>query len=326
MFKSKKLLSLLLVVLMIFSFAACNKNKPNTPVSGNEGEKEGNENNNSENSVNTVYPFKFTDDSGKEIVLEKAPDKVASGSPSITEIIFAIKANDNLVGVTQFCNFPEEAMKIDITGDYNGPSIEKLIEFGANVYITDHIADDVRKTLEDAKITVIVLASKNYEDVFSKILLMGQIFDKNKEADSTLISMKNREAALLNAIKDLKSKRVFYEVWHDPLMTSGPGSFIDEMIKMLGSENIASDAASAYAEFSVETLIERNPEVYITANDGMKTVEDIKARTGYDQIDAIKNDRIYFLDSDIISRPGPRIVEGLEILAEAIYSEVFNGK
>jgi len=326
MFKSKKLLSLLLVVLMIFSFAACNKNKPNTPVSGNEGEKEGNENNNSENSVNTVYPFKFTDDSGKEIVLEKAPDKVASGSPSITEIIFAIKANDNLVGVTQFCNFPEEAMKIDITGDYNGPSIEKLIEFGANVYITDHIADDVRKTLEDAKITVIVLASKNYEDVFSKILLMRQIFDKNKEADSTLISMKNREAALLNAIKDLKSKRVFYEVWHDPLMTSGPGSFIDEMIKMLGSENIASDAASAYAEFSVETLIERNPEVYITANDGMKTVEDIKARTGYDQIDAIKNDRIYFLDSDIISRPGPRIVEGLEILAEAIYSEVFNGK
>lgn len=325
MFKSKKLLSLLLVVVMIFSFAACNKEKPNTPVSGNEDVK-GNENSDSGNSDNTVYPFKFTDDSGKEIVLEKAPDKVASGSPAVTEIIFAIKANDSLVGVTQFCNFPEEAMKIDITGDYNGPSIEKLIEFGANVYITDHIADDVRKTLEDAKITVIVLASNNYKDVFSKILLMGQIFDKNEEADSILISMKNREAALLNAIKDLKSKRVFYEVWHDPLMSAGPGSFIDEMINMLGSENIASDAASAYAEFSVETLIERNPEVYITANDGMKTAEDIKARTGYDQIDAIKNDRIYFLDSDIISRPGPRIVEGLEILAEAIYSEVFNGK
>lgn len=327
MFKSKKLLSLLLVVLMVFSFAACKNDKPNSPVSGNEDvQGNDNEDNGQIDNKDTMYPFKFTDDSGKEIVLDKAPDKVASGSPAITEMIFAIKADDNLVGVTQFCDFPEEAKRIDITGDYNGPSIEKLIEFGANMYITDHISDDQRKTLEDANIIVVVLASKNYNDVFSKILLMGQIFNKNPQADSVLIIMKHRESVILNSVKGSKSKRVFYEVWHDPLMTSGHGSFIDEMIKMLGSENIAGDAESAYAEYSIEKVIEKNPQIYLTANDGMKTAEDIKARPGFDQVDAIKNEHIYFLDANIISRPGPRIVEGLEILAEAIYSEIFGGK
>lgn len=327
MFKSKKLLSLILVVLMVFSFAACKNDKPNSPVSGNE-DVQGNDNegNKQVDNKDTIYPFKFTDDSGKELVLDKAPDKVASGSPAITEMIFAIKANDKLVGVTQFCDFPEEAKRIDITGDYNGPSIEKLIEFGANMYITDHISDDQRKTLEDANIIVVVLASKNYNDVFSKILLMGQIFNKNPQADSALIIMKHRESVILNSVKGSKSKRVFYEVWHDPLMTSGHGSFIDEMIKMLGSENIAGDAESAYAEYSIEKVIEKNPQIYLTANDGMKTAEDIKARPGFDQVDAIKNEHIYFLDANIISRPGPRIVEGLEILAEAIYSEIFGGK
>lgn len=319
MFKAKKLLSLLLVVIMIFSLAACGKNEANAPASGNEDS-------NKEDNQNAVYPFKFTDDSGKEIVLDKSPDKIASGSPAITEIIYAVKGEDKLVGVTDYCNYPEAATRKEKTGDYNGPNVEKLIELGVNLYITDHVADDVRKQLEDASITVVILEAKNYNDVYNKVELVGKMLDKKAGAESTLIEMKAREVYVLKAIKEAKGKKVFHEVWHDPLMTSGPGSFIDEMIKMLGCENIASDAVSAYAEFSVETLIERNPEVYITANDGMKTIEDIKARTGYDQIDAIKNDKIYFLDPDIISRPGPRIVEGLEILAEAIYSEIFNSR
>jgi iron complex transport system substrate-binding protein len=325
MFKAKKILSLLLVVIMILSLAACNKNEPNTPVSGQEGANTDGTNK-PEDNQKTIYPFKFTDDSGKEIVLDKAPDKIASGSPAITEIIYAVKGGDKLIGVTEFCNYPEEATKKEKIGDYNGPNIEKLIELGTEVYITDHVLGDVGKQLEDANIKVVILEAKKYEDVFSQVELIGQMLDKNVAAESTLIEMQAREVYVLKAIKDAKSKRVFFEVWHDPLMSSGPGSFMDEMIKLLGSENIASDAASAYAEFSVETLIERNPEVYITANDGMKTAEDIKTRTGYDQIEAIKNDRIYFLDPDVISRPGPRIVEGLEMLAEAIYSEIFNGK
>ena len=326
MLKSKKVLSLLLVVLIVFSFAACNKNKPNTPVSGEDDVKNNDEVKSPESGEKTAYPFKFTDDSGKEIALNKAPEKIASGSPAVIEMIFALKGEDSLVAVTDYCNYPEEATKKEKAGDYNGPNIEKLISLGTDLYITDHISDDVRAQLEAASVIVVVLATKDYRDVFNKIELVGKMIDKNIEAADTLAKMKSREESLLASVKDLQSKRVFYEIWHDPLMTAGQGSFIDEMIKMLGCENIAGDAISPYAEFSVETLIERNPQIYLTSDDGMKTVEDIKARTGYDQLDAVKNERIYFLSPDVTSIPGPRIVEGLEVLAEAIYSEVFYGK
>lgn len=329
MFKTKKILSLLLVALMIFSFAACAKDKNEVPASGNDNLNDKvneDSNNNSNNDEKTIYPFKFTDDSGKEILLEKAPEKIASGAPSITETVYAIGAGDKLIGVTEYCNYPEEAKLKETIGGYSGTNVEKIIELGTDLFITDYIADDVKKTLEDAGVIVVVMATKNYEDVFYKISLMGDMLDKKQDAGSLLASMRSRQDAILNTVNGLKSKKVFYEVWHDPLMSSGPGSFVDEIIKMCGSENIAGDAESAYPEFSVEKLIERNPEVYLTADDGMKTVEDIKARTGYDQIDAVKNDRIYFLDGDVISRPGPRIVEALEIIAEAIYSEVFKGK
>lgn len=322
----KKVICLLLVLSMIFSFAACAKNKEDVPSSSDNTNVNEKPNEDSKEEVKTTYPFKFTDDSGAEIVLEKEPVKIASGAPSTTEIIYAIGKEDNLVGVTEYCNYPEEAKQKEIIGGYTGPNVEKLIELGADLFLTDFLADDVKKTLNDAGIIVAVIAPKDYKAIFDNISLIGKMLDANKEAEDLLDNMKGREEAVLNTITGLKSKKVFHEVWHDPLMTSGPGSFMDEIIKMCGGENIAGDAESAYPEFSVEKLIERNPEVYLTADDGFKTAEDIKARTGYDQIDAIKNERIYFLDADVISRPGPRIVEALEKIAEAMHPEVFEGK
>ena len=312
----KKILCLLLVLCMVFSFAACAKD--NDEVTTDNSNVNNQPNDDSKDEVKTIYPFKLTDDSGKEILLEKAPEKIASGAPSITEIIYAIGAQDKLVGVTDYCNYPEEAKQKEIIGGYTGPNVEKIIELGVDLYITDSIADDVKSTLNDAGIIVVVVTAKNYDDIFTKIALLGDMLDKKENTDILLKDMKDRQEVVLNTISGLEGKKVFHEVWHDPLMSSGPGSFVDEIIKMCGGENIAGDAESSYPEYSVEMLIERNPEVYLTADDGFKTVEDIKARTGYDQIEAIKNDRIYFLDGDVISRPGPRIVEALELIAEAM--------
>ena len=322
---SKKILCLLLAIIMVFSFVACTKDKEDVPSSSDNANDNDQTNEDSED-VKSVYPFKFTDDSGKEILLEKAPEKIASGAPSITETVYAIGAQDKLVGVTEYCNYPEEAKQKEIIGGYTGPNVEKLIELGVDLFITDFIADDVKQTLNDAGVVVAVMTAKNYDDIFNKIALIGEMLDAKQASENLLDDMNSRQEAALKTIEGLKSKKVFHEVWHDPLMTSGPGSFVDEIIKMCGGENIAGDAESAYPEFSVEKLIERNPEVYLTADDGLKTVDDIKARTGYDQIDAIKNERIYFLDADVISRPGPRIVEALELIAEAMYPEVFEGK
>ncbi len=323
---TKKILCLLLAISMVFSFVACSKDKEDVPSSSDNANVNDQTKEDSKEDVKSVFPFKFTDDSGKEILLEKVPEKIASGAPSITEIVYAVGAQDKLVGVTEHCNYPEEAKQKEIIGGYTGPNVEKIIELGVDLFITDTIADDVKQTLNDAGITVVVMTAKNYNDIYNKIASIGEMLDAKQAAENLIDDMKGRQEAALNAISGLKGKKVFHEVWHDPLMTSGPGTFIDEIIKMCGGENIASDAESPYPEFSVEKLIERNPEVYLTADDGFKTVDDIKARTGYDQIDAVKNERIYFLDADVISRPGPRIVEALELIAEAMYPEVFEGK
>jgi iron complex transport system substrate-binding protein len=138
--------------------------------------------------------------------------------------------------------------------------------------------------------------------------------------------MKIKQNEIINKVKGYEKRTVFYEIWHEPLMTAGPGSFINELIQLANGKNIADDAESAYPEFSLERLISRNPQVYITADDGFKTAEDIFSRQGYINITAIKTGQLFMLNQDIVSRPGPRIIEGFEFIARAIHPEAFDDK
>lgn len=314
--KLKKIISILLFVCMIFSFTACNN--------ANNNDVQNEQNSNVGKVENSIYPYTFTDDSGVEVVLEKAPEKLVSGSPSITEVIYAVDKQDSLVGVTDNCNYPEDALNKEKIGVYGSPNLEKIIDLGADMFICNYLDDNSKKTLEDAGVKVVILESKDYKDTFTKIELIGNAIGAITETNQLLNSMREKEEFILTKLEGAETKTVFNEVWHDPLMTSGPGSFMDEMITTCKGENVAGDADTAYPQYSVELLIEKNPQVYITADDGFKTIDDIKARTGFDQIDAIKNNQIYMLNPDIISRPGPRVVDALEIVAKAIHPELFN--
>lgn len=313
----KKSLYIMLFLLIVLSLGACKKNEQE--VSDTETV------NNGENK-DEKFPITFTDDSGVEITIESLPVKIASGAPANTEIIYALGKEDLLVGVTSYCNYPNEVSQKEVTGDYNGPNIEKIIELGVDLFITDWVDDGVRSQLKEAGVETIVIAPSTYEAIYEKIELIGKILDANDEASKLVTNMKDKTEFILSRVKGLESKRVFFENWHDPLSSVGPGSFIDEMITMSGGENIASDLKSSYGEFSEELVLERDPEVYLTVDDGFKTVEDIKARTGYSELTAVKNEKIYFLDPDITIRPGPRIVQALENIARAIHPEEFQDK
>lgn len=317
----KKLFYIFIVFVMLFSLGACKKNEQEvSKVVTNEDQVVNKE----EKNIN--YPITITDDSGAEIVIESLPEKIASGAPSTTEIIYALGKQKSLVGVTSYCNYPSEVSEKEVTGDYNGPNIEKIIELGVELYITDWIDDSVRSQLKEAGVETVVIAPSTYEAIYDRIELLGKILDAGDESAKLVTRMKDKTEFILSRVKGLDSKRVFFENWHDPLGSVGPGSFIDEMITMSGGENIASDMQSSYGEFSQELVIERDPEVYLTVDDGFKTVEDLKARTGYNEMTAVKNERIFFLDPDITIRPGPRIVEALESIAAAIHPEEFECK
>jgi iron complex transport system substrate-binding protein len=323
----RKILSLIVVLVLIFTFVGCgNQEEVQEENQENQEELEENEEEQGEEENESQYPVNITDGYGREIEIEKPAEKIISLAPSMTETIFALGAGDRLVGVTTYCNYPEEAKEIDQVGDFEGPNLESVIEKNPDVVVALAMGDDEKSKLEDAGITVFLQDPQNLDEVFDNIKKIGTILGLQEEAESLTSNMNAKKDSIVETVSNYDSKKVFYEVWSEPLMTAGPGSILDEMINLSNGENIAYDAESLYPEYSLELLIERNPEVYLTADDGFKTVEDIKNREGYENITAIKENNIYMLHPDIVSRTGPRIIEGLEMIAQAIHPEAFQGK
>lgn len=266
------------------------------------------------------------DDFGNVISMDNIPERVISLAPSNTEILFAIGAGDKVVGVTTYDDYPEEVLDIEKIGDFNGINLERIIELEPDLVINygDGVTEENERLLE-AGIQIAGFEPESLQEVYHTIARIGTITGHEQEAEVLVEDMMSKEAELAEKIEGLDKKTVFYEIWHEPLMAAGPGSFVDELINLAGGENVAADADGEYPQFDLEQLIERNPQVYITANDlPEKTVESIKERPGYSEIEAIKNNRIYLVDGNIISRPGPRIIEALELIVEAIHPELEN--
>jgi len=265
-----------------------------------------------------------TDDYGKTVMFVTPPQKIISLAPSHTEILFALGIGDRVVGVTTFDDYPQEVNDIERIGDFNGNNLERIIELEPELVINygEGIQEENQR-LEEAGIAVIGFLPESIDEIYLTIERIGRLTGVSDKAEELILSLKTREEAALSKIKDAPKRKVFYEIWHEPLMAAGPGSFLDELMKLAGGENIAADADSPYPNYDLEQLIERNPEVYLTSNDfPEKTVESIKTRSGYENMDAVLNNRVYILDGNIMSRPGPRIIDALEILVQSIHPEL----
>lgn len=271
------------------------------------------------------YPLEIEDQFGNKVVFEEAPERIVSLAPSHTEILFSLGLGDNVVGVTSFCDYPEEASTKEKIGGFQEINLERIIELEADMVFQYGPGDeDINKSLEEAGIKVISYEPETIDEVVDLINTIGKITGKTLEAEKITKDMMDRRDAVVRKTNDVDKVKVFYEIWHDPLTAAGPGSFMDELITLAGGENIAKDADSPYPQFDVEKLIERDPEIYLAADDmEERDPESIKQRPGYESISAIKNDRIYPLEPNIVSRPGPRIVEALELVAKAIHPELF---
>ncbi len=270
-----------------------------------------------------VEVLSVTDDFGRTIEFESPVKSIVTFAPSNTEILFAIGAGDTVKGVTAFDDYPKEVLEIEKIGDYNGINLERIIELEPEVVIFyGKGADDEVNRLEEAGITVLGFEPESIEEIINVIERMGTLTGKSIEAQELAESMASKKEELVGKVENFEKKKVFYEIWHEPLMAAGAGSFVDQLIILAGGENIAADSESEYPQFDLEQLIERNPEVYLTANDlPEKTAESIGQRPGYEELDAVKNGQIYLLDGNLMSRPGPRIIEALELLVEAIHPE-----
>lgn len=281
-------------------------------------------------SSGSGFPMTVTDDLGRQVTINKAPQRIVSLDPATTETLFALGLGDKLVGVTEYCNYPAEALAKPKIGGFSTPNSELIVAAQPDLVLATNMHQDNIPQLEKAGLTVVATNPVNMDQVIEKIRLIGRVTGVAGKADNLASDMQQRINLIDAKVKDLPDAQkpvVLFEIWPDPLTTGGAKSFINSLIVTAGGKNIAFDVEQDWVNFSQEMVLARNPQVIIFCYHGasLQSTEQIKARMGWDQIDAIKNNRVYFLpDQDIVTRTGPRVVESLELVAKSIHPELFD--
>ncbi len=276
------------------------------------------------NGEDSSAKITFTDDSGRKIVLAGPVDRVVSLAPSNTEIVFWLGAEDKLVGVTDFCDYPAAAKKKPKIGDFATPNIEKISEADPQVVLaTGGLQDSVVKSLEGLGINVIAFDPTTVEGVLEDIRRTARVLGIEDEASGKLDDLKKRADDVREKAEGLDERKLFFEVYNQPLTTAGKDTLIDSMVGDAGALNTGAAAGGGFPQFSVEQLFNDDPYAYVAIKGSMQDPQDVSSRPGYDRLTAVKDGRVYVVDDNIFVRSGPRIVDGLEALAMIVHPEVF---
>jgi iron complex transport system substrate-binding protein len=270
------------------------------------------------------YPLTLTDGKSRSVTLEAAPQAIASLSPAATEILFAIGAGDQVAAVEKFSDYPPEA-KTRQQLDAFEPSVEAIAGAQPDLVFVFYDPGNLVDGLARAGLTVFFLETPtSVEGVLEQIRLLGQATGHPQEADELVATMQQAIDDIQERLADVEQgPRLFHEV-DNQLYTVAPASFVGSLYTILKAQNIAAGTDQAFPQLSQEAIIEADPEVIILGDAaGGETAEMVKARPGWGSIAAVKNNRIYAIDPDIVSRPGPRLVDALGTLAQALYPERF---
>jgi iron complex transport system substrate-binding protein len=280
----------------------------------------------------TAAPITLTDGLGREVTLAAPAQRIVSLAPSNTEIVFALGAGDRLVGRDEFSDYPADALNVPSIGSlYPNVNAEVIVALKPDLVLAAGITnpDDVT-ALADLGLTVYTTRfAVAFDDIYADILAVGQLTGRRDEAGALVADMQARLQAVTAKTANVADRpKVFYEIdATDPARpyTAGPGTFVDQLLTMAGAANVGNVSTEAYFQISVEELVAQDPAMIILGSFtyGGQTPEMVEARSGWDKIAAVKNGAVYTFDDNLVSRPGPRIVEGLETLAKLIHPELF---
>ncbi|WP_418791835.1 ABC transporter substrate-binding protein [Phosphitispora sp. TUW77] len=278
---------------------------------------------------NRNYYAVVVDHMGREVSIESEPKRIVSLAPSNTETAFALGLGSRIVGVTDYCNYPEEALKIDKVGGFSNPNTEAVIALTPDLVLAGNMHDEQVKKLEEMGVPVLVLNPESMEETFEAMIMIGKATGNSKEADAVIDDMKARLKNIeskISSIPEEERARVYYEVSSDPLMSAGSASLINEAITLAGGKNIFADVDERYPKVSEEVLIKRDPEfILFPGSHGSSSFDpqEIAARPLWNEITAVKENNLFDVSADKISRSGPRLIEAVEKLAKIFYPELF---
>ncbi len=273
----------------------------------------------------------LTDGLGRTVTLKGPAQRIVSLAPSNTEILFAVGAGPQVVGQDDFSNYPAEAAALPKvggnSGNYNQETIVNLkpdLVLAADINTSDQV-----KALEQLGLTVYLLSNpKDLDGMYQNLRIVAQMTGHTQETDALISSLQARVSAVTSKLASVTAKpTVFYELdASDPNapFTSGPGTFVDLLISMAGGKNVGAELTSAWAQMSVEKLVVANPDLIILgdSNYGV-TVESVAARAGWKTLKAVTGGQVFPFNDDLVSRPGPRLVDGLEAMAALLHPDIF---
>jgi iron complex transport system substrate-binding protein len=269
----------------------------------------------------------FTDTLGRVVTISYPPKRILSLTPDITETLFALGLSDEIVGVTRFSNFPSAAKEKPRVGPYTNINVEAVINLEPDLILATRDGNPRRpiEKLERMGFPVYVVYPRDFDGIMTTIQQIGRIVGRENEGKTIAQQMEQRVKEVSQRVTGRKKPKVFLQIGRSPIYTVAKGSFAHHLISLAGGDNIARDAKIPYPSYSREEILLKAPEVIIISS--MYVVSDhaqwLDEWKKWKILPAVKNHRLYTIDSDLIDRPSPRIVEGLERMARMIHPEVF---
>ena len=272
-------------------------------------------------------PLTLKDEVGRNVTVPFPLKRIISLAPNVTEILFSLGLDEEVVGVSIHCNYPEKVKDRVRVGSYISIDFERIVSLKPDLIIATGAGNtrDMIDRLERLGFPSYVIFPRKFDDVLESLKHLGQVVGREKEASSIIVSMKNRKERVLELTQRLPRPKVFLQIGEAPVVTVGKGSFADDLIRLSGGENIAGKEKEMYPRLGREEILKRSPEVILISSMNPKGDYEriLHEWDRWQMIPAVKHGRIHLINSDLVDRPSPRIVEGLEEMARLIHPSRF---
>lgn len=272
--------------------------------------------------------FSAVDWRGKEIILSQKPQRIISLAPANTEILFALGLDEEIVGITDYCNEPpEKVAQKEKIGGFSTPNIEKIVSLNPDiVFGTSGVQKQAVQRLEELGVKVYVSEAETMENLLAEIEKFGRLTGKSQEAKNLTESLEKRIELIKTKVANLSNEqkpKVFLEIWHDPIWIAPDRTLIYQVIELAGGRHAITIKGDWNQVTTVdpESAVEANPDVILLAFEG--SPELIYKLPGWSNVSAVKNKQVFQINGDIISRTGPRIVDALEQIAKILHPDLF---
>lgn len=277
-----------------------------------------------------LFPLTVQDDLGRSVTFARLPRRIVTLQPSATEMAFALGLGDRVVGVTTFCDYPPEAQKKTKVGEPLSPNLERLLMLHPDLVLVPFgTPREFLERMEALKIPYLGQDPHTLEETLAWMRRIGQVAGLPAQAEKVVQALERRVAAVRQQTSRLPQKDrpvTLLVYWTDPLMSFGPHTFGDDLIRLAGGRNLMGQATSAYPVVNWETVLQSDPEVILLTGHTGKQQLSLQKMPGWTQLQAVRRGRVYeFSDGDLVTVPGPRLVDGLEQMARWLHPRLFPG-